>query len=136
MSTNNKMLQDMNYPKERNCDDITLQNNNTPFNKQYYKFISPKCDNESFHPLKPLKYYQIAGIPNYVTHTYDIRITNINSNDEIIDVTNGRISRKIYKYIIRNMPSNKYKVYATDMLYHIPLPKACDITLSRSCLLK
>lgn len=111
---------------------------NTYENKdRNYKFIAPQNDDDDYacRILNPIKFYQIATYPLPNSNKYNIRITEINSNNEPLRYKEIFVERKVYKQVIDNMPINKYRLYAVYNLSKIGLPDINDIMTARSCLL-
>jgi hypothetical protein len=108
--------------------------NNSNIKNKVYKFISPECKNNyEFEKLKPVKFYQITSFMIPQTQQYEIRICDINEYNEFVKYKKAFITKKYYKYIIKNYPSNIYKLYSCYDLDNIGLPTINDIMSMRSC---
>ena len=100
-----------------------------------YDLLATTCRDRYYCPLDLLKYYQVAGKPsikNFGMTVYDMRILNINNNNEIIDVNNGCITRKMLKYIIKNKSYGEYQIYPRSWIEGTPYPSEPDMEILRN----
>lgn len=116
-----------------------------------YHFVNKYNNKEQlFKTLKPIEIYQIAIYSknsfnmntvnsNLVTNNvddsekiYEIRIIYINELNNIYNVITKFLTNKQYKYLLKNIPNNKYKRFAVYDLKQIPLPSVDDIMRARS----
>lgn len=106
---------------------------------QKYEFVTVDNKDLVFSPtydsLKVTRYYQICTFKDPYSNKYNARRFVTNVNNEFVDIKNIRINDRQFKKIMDLIPSNKYKLFSTYSLDHIPYPSFSDILTAQSDML-
>lgn len=97
-----------------------------------YVFVQPDEIRNNPNLDKPMKFYQICTFIHPKKQKYEVRIVKIDGNNEIESSEVIDVPKKTYKYLIRTLRENLYKVYATFSLDYVDLPSCNDIYVARS----
>lgn len=115
---------------------------------QEYQFINKQSNNNIlFQPLEPFEYYQIAiypigtntiNLPNQLfkyeknNNFHEIRIIYFDEFNTIVETTIKYLTKKQFKYILRNVSKTRYKLFSVYNLKYVSLPSISDISIARS----
>lgn len=97
-----------------------------------YQFVKRQPIDNQFKLLDPIELYQIATFPVSNKTYREIRIVYIDEYNRITNAITKYLTKKQYKYILKNVPSSAYKLFPVYTLNDVKLPSINDIMTSRS----
>lgn len=98
-----------------------------------YTFITPTDSSQYGAPkLPPMRYYQICGFANPRKLKYEVRLINIDENNDIANYKVYLLTKSEHSKLLKTLRDNVYRLYATYSLDYVELPNCNDLAVARS----